>query len=402
MAIFRAVFCGVEHESLRLPALGSSLFDPDHFPFLEGRDKGSSWRTDTAKPLPIDNRTVLLLLEAIQQFQGRTLSYRALDVEQIGYVYEGLLERTVRRTDEVTLELDATKKSEYPWVKLAELDSASLKSPEKLVELLQERSGSSVSRVRKALARDVDDSLADRLLTTCQGDIQLRDRIKPYAHLLRTDPWGYPLVYPAGAFIVTSGSNRRETGTHYTPKSLTENIVTETLTPIAYIGPAEGTPRKSWQLKSPSELLDLKICDPAMGSGAFLVQACRWLADRLVEAWSQAEATGKMISVDGDVLEELDTREPLPRDTDSRIVIARRLIAEQCLYGVDLNPLAVELAKLSIWLVTLAKGLPFGFLDHSLRCGDSLLGIHRLDQLTELSMTPEQKGKRSDRLFGKT
>ena len=185
LAIFRAVFCGVEHESLRLPALGSSLFDPDHFPFLEGRDKGSSWRTDTAKPLPIDNRTVLLLLEAIQQFQGRTLSYRALDVEQIGYVYEGLLERTVRRTDEVTLELDATKKSEYPWVKLAELDSASLKSPEKLVELLQERSGSSVSRVRKALARDVDDSLADRLLTTCQGDIQLRDRIKPYAHLLR-------------------------------------------------------------------------------------------------------------------------------------------------------------------------------------------------------------------------
>ncbi|WP_268063727.1 MULTISPECIES: Eco57I restriction-modification methylase domain-containing protein [unclassified Citrobacter] len=401
LAVFRAVFCGVEHENLRLPALGSSLFDPDHFPFLEGRAKGSSWRTDTAKPLPIDNRTVLLLLEAIQQFQGRTLSYRALDVEQIGYVYEGLLERTVRRTDEVTLELDATKKSQYPWVKLAELDSASMNSPEKLVELLQERSGSSVSRVRKDLARDVDDTLADRLLTTCQGDIQLRDRIKPYAHLLRTDPWGYPLVYPAGAFIVTSGSNRRETGTHYTPKSLTENIVTETLTPIAYIGPAEGTPRKAWQLKSPTELLDLKICDPAMGSGAFLVQACRWLADRLVEAWSQAEATGKMISVDGDVLEDLDTKERLPRDTDARIVIARRLIAEQCLYGVDLNPLAVELAKLSIWLVTLAKGLPFGFLDHSLRCGDSLLGIHRLDQLTKLCMTPEQKGKRSDRLFGK-
>ncbi|MDT3754061.1 ATP phosphoribosyltransferase regulatory subunit [Citrobacter freundii complex sp. 2023EL-00966] len=401
LAIFRAVFCGVEHESLRLPALGSSLFDPDHFPFLEGRAKGSSWRTDMAKPLPIDNRTVLLLLEAIQQFQGRTLSYRALDVEQIGYVYEGLLERTVRRTDEVTLELDATKKSQYPWVKLVELDSASMNSTEKLVELLKERSGSSVSRVRKDLAKDVDDSLADRLLTTCQGDIQLRDRIKPYAHLLRTDPWGYPLVYPAGAFIVTSGSNRRETGTHYTPKSLTENIVTETLTPIAYIGPAEGAPRKAWQLKSPTELLDLKICDPAMGSGAFLVQACRWLADRLVEAWSQAEATGKMISVDGDVLEDLDTKERLPRDTDARIVIARRLIAEQCLYGVDLNPLAVELAKLSIWLVTLAKGLPFGFLDHSLRCGDSLLGIHRLDQLTKLCMTPEQKGKRSDRLFGK-
>ena len=399
LAIFRAVFGGIEHENLRLPALGGSLFDPDRFPFLEGRAKGSSWRTDAATPLPIDNRTVLLLLEAIQQFQGCTLSYRALDVEQIGYVYEGLLERTVKRTDEVTLELDATKSAKTPWIKLAELDSARLDGAARLAELLQERSGSSASRVRNDLVKAVDDTLADRLLTACQGDTKLRDRVKPYAHLLRTDPWGYPLVYPAGAFIVTTGSDRRETGTHYTPKSLTEAIVTETLTPVAYVGPAEGTPRDQWALKSPAELLDLKICDPAMGSGAFLVQACRWLADRLVEAWSQVEASGKTVSVDGEVLDAGAATEPLPRDSEARTVIARRLIAERCLYGVDLNPLAVELAKLSIWLVTLAKGRPFGFLDHNLRCGDSLLGIHRLDQLTELSMTPGGKGQQ--RLFGK-
>jgi hypothetical protein len=398
LAIFRAVFGGIEHENLRLPALGGSLFDPDRFPFLEGRTKGSNWRSDAAKPLPIDNRTVLLLLEAIQQFQGRTLSYRALDVEQIGYVYEGLLERTVKRTDEVTLELDATKSAKTPWVKLAELDSARLDGAARLAELLQERSGSSASRVRNDLAKAVDDTMADRLLTACQGDTKLRDRVKPYAHLLRTDPWGYPLVYPAGAFIVTTGSDRRETGTHYTPKSLTEAIVAETLTPVAYSGPAEGTPREQWALKSPAELLDLKICDPAMGSGAFLVQACRWLSDRLVEAWSLIEATGKPVSVDGEVLEAGVAKEPLPRDSEARTVIARRLIAERCLYGVDLNPLAVELAKLSIWLVTLAKGRPFGFLDHNLRCGDSLLGIHQLNQLTELSMTPTGKGQQS--LFG--
>jgi len=398
LAIFRAVFGGIEHENLRLPALGGSLFDPDRFPFLEGRAKGPDWRTDAAKPLPIDNRTVLLLLEAIQQFQGRTLSYRALDVEQIGYVYEGLLERTVKRTTEVTLELDGTKNAKAPWVKLAELESARLDGPERLAELLQERSGSSASRVRNDLARPVDDTLADRLLAACHGDTSLRNRIKPFAHLVRTDPWGYPLVYPAGAFIVTTGSDRRETGTHYTPKSLTEAIVTETLTPIAYVGSAEGTPREQWVLKSPAGLLDLKICDPAMGSGAFLVQACRWLADRLVEAWSLAEGSGMTVSVDGEVLDAPGTKEPLPRDTEARTVIARRLIAERCLYGVDLNPLAVELAKLSIWLVTLAKGRPFGFLDHNLRCGDSLLGIHRLDQLTELSMTPTGKGQQ--RLFG--
>ena len=342
--------------------------------------------------------TVLLLLEAIQQFQGRTLSYRALDVEQIGYVYEGLLERTVKRTAEVTLELDGTKNAKAPWVKLAELESARLNGAEHLAELLQERSGSSASRVRHDLAKPVDDTLADRLLAACHGNTALRDRIKPFAYLVRTDPWGYPLVYPAGAFIVTTGSDRRETGTHYTPKSLTEAIVTETLTPIAYVGPAEGIPREQWVLKTPVELLDLKICDPAMGSGAFLVQACRWLADRLVEAWSRADAAGKTVSADGEVSDVADTKEPLPRDAEARTMIARRLIAERCLYGVDLNPLAVELAKLSIWLVTLAKERPFGFLDHNLRCGDSLVGIHQLEQLTELSMAPGGKGQQS--LFG--
>ncbi|KAG8150184.1 Eco57I restriction-modification methylase domain-containing protein [Burkholderia catarinensis] len=398
LAVFRAVYGGIEHENLRLPALGGSLFDPDRFPFLEGRAKGSGWRTDVAKPLPIDNRTVLLLLEAIQQFQGRTLSYRALDVEQIGYVYEGLLERTVKRTVEVTLELDSTKSAQSPWVTLAELESARLDGTDRLAELLQQRSGSSASRVRNDLSRPVDDALADRVLTACHGDTALRDRIIPFGHLVRTDPWGYPLVYPAGAFIVTTGFDRRETGTHYTPKSLTEAIVAETLTPITFVGPAVGTPRAEWSLRSPSELLDLKICDPAMGSGAFLVQACRYLADRLVEAWAHAEVLGKMIGVDGRVADADASIEALPRDTEARTIVARRLVAERCIYGVDLNPLAVELAKLSIWLVTLAKGRPFGFLDHNLRCGDSLLGIHRLDQLTQLSMNPSGQGQL--RLFG--
>ena len=269
-----------------------------------------------------------------------------MDVEQVGYVYEGLLERTVRRTAEVTLELDGTKNAKSPWVKLAELESARLDGTDRLAELLQERSGSSASRVRNELAKPVDGMFADRLLAACSGNAGLRDRIKPYANLVRVDYRGYPLVYPAGAFIVTTGSDRRETGTHYTPKSLTEAIVTETLTPIAFVGPAEGISREHWRLKSSVELLDLKICDPAMGSGAFLVQACRWLADRLVEAWTQAEATGKTVGVDGEIMDTPNTKESMPRDSDTRTVIARRLIAERCLYGVDLNSLAVELAKL--------------------------------------------------------
>ena len=386
LAIFRAVYGGVEHEGMRMPALGGSLFDPDRFPFLEGRAKGSYWKTDPAKPLPIDNRTVLLLLDSIQLFQGRSLSYRALDVEQIGYVYEGLLERTVKKATDVTLELDATRSAKKPWITLGELESARLDGQKRFESLLQERTGSSVSRIRNDLAKTVDETSSDKLLTACNGDEQLRDRLLPVFHLLQTDRWGYPLVYPKGAYMVAMGADRRETGSHYTPKSLTEAIVKETLEPVAYIGPAEGKERQDWVLKSAAKLLDLKICDLAMGSGAFLVQVCRWLSDRLVEAWELAEKSGKAISAEGEVLDALGKKEPLSAQAEERLLTARRLIAERCLYGVDMNPLAVELAKLSIWLITLAKGRPFGFLDHNLRHGDSLLGIQSLDQLLHLNM----------------
>jgi hypothetical protein len=401
LATFRAVYGGIEHETLRLPALGGSLFDPDRFPFLEGRAKGSYWKVDAARPLPIDNRTVLLLLEAIQQYEGRTLSYRALDVEQIGYVYEGLLERTVARTERVTVELTSGKGAKKTLYGLEELEALYRRGGGVLVDALSgvDATKRGAGAIRKDLERSVDAAQASRLLTTCAGDEGLHERILPFLNLLRTDPWGYPLSYPEGAFIVTTGSERRETGTHYTPKFLTERIVETTLEPVAYVGPAEGMPRGQWSLKSAEELLDLKICDPAMGSGAFLVQVCRWLAERIVEVWAAEETAGRYITGEGEAVDDLAGKEVMPVNPEERLVIARRLVAERCIYGVDLNPLAVELAKLSIWLVTLAKGRPFGFLDHNLRCGDSLLGIHRLDQLTELSMTPDSKGQQ--RLFGR-
>src|SRR5690606_15938001 len=335
-------------------------------------------------------------------FEGRTLSYRALDVEQIGHVYEGLLERTVKRVDDVTLELDSSAKAKNPRVTLGEIESARLDGPARVAELLKERSERSESAIRNALERAADDRLAARLLTVCRGDVGLRDRILPYAPLLRTDPWGYPLVHHKGAFVVVLGADRRESGTHYTPKSLTDKILAATLTPVAYGRPAEGAVRGEWELKSAEELLDLKVCDPAMGSGAFLVQACRWLSDRLVEAWSVTEASGKQIDSEGRIVDDATAGgfDPLSQDPEERAIVARRLVAERCLYGVDKNPLAVELAKLSLWLTTVSKGRPFGFLDHNLRSGDSLLGIHDIRQLTELSMTP--KGSKQLRLFGRS
>jgi len=96
-----------------------------------------------------------------------------------------------------------------------------------------------------------------------------------------------------------------------------------------------------------------------MGSGAFLVETCRHLGDALVEAW---HAHGEP--------------QAIPADEDE-VIFARRLIAQRCLYGVDKNPVAVDLAKMSLWLVTLAKDHPLTFVDHALRHGDSLVGLSR-------------------------
>jgi len=399
LAVFRAVYGGIDHPTLRLPAMGGSLFDPDRFPFLEGRLKGTSWRQHRAEPLPIDDRTVLLLLEAIQTFEGRTLSYRALDVEQIGHVYEGLLERTVARVEDVTLELEGGAQAKNARVTLGELESARLDGQTSMVTLLVERSKRSESALRSALTLEVEPQQRARLLSVCRGDVGLRDRVEPYVRLLRADPWGYPLVHPSGAFVVVLGTDRRETGTHYTPKSLTEKIVEETLTPLVYEGPARGAPRSEWKLKTSQQILELKICDLAMGSGAFLVQVCRFLSARLVEAWAVEEQTGCIVDLTGGVHEAHSSFEAIPPGAEVHAEHARRIVAERCLYGVDLNSLAVELAKLSLWLVTLSKGRPFGFLDHNLRRGDSLLGINRLEQLTELTLDPSTA--RQGRLFGK-
>jgi len=404
LSVFRALHSGIDHESLRMPALGGSLFDPDRFPFLEGRPKGSHWRDTSATPLPIDNRTILLLLDSLQildQSGGALLlSYGALDVEQIGHIYEGLLEYTVARVPSVTVGLIGSKNAKNPNLTLPELESALMDGTHALLALLEKTTKRSESAIRNALARPVDDVVYSRLTSVCGGDTALTHRIRPFANLLRTDAWNDPIVYREGSFMVTLGADRRETGTHYTPRSLTESIVKTTLEPIVYLGPAEGEPRERWLLRSSDEILDLKICDPAMGSGAFLVQTCRWLAERLVEAWGAEEAQGGVVTAEGEARPQLGEADPMPSELDERLIIAKRLIAERCLYGVDVNPLAVELAKMSIWLITLAKDRPFAFLDHNLRHGDSLLGIHRLDQLTRLRWDPDS-GPYQQRLFGK-
>ena len=137
---------------------------------------------------------------------------------------------------------------------------------------------------------------------------------------------------------------RKESGSFYTPRPLTEFLVRRTLAPLV-----SGA--------SSARILALRVVDPAMGSGAFLVAALRYLAGALERARIEEGALHE-----GDVTEA--DRQQL-----------RRLVAQRCLYGVDANPTAVMLAKLSLWLATLSPGRPLGFLDHRLKCGNSLAGI---------------------------
>lgn len=399
LSVFRAVYGGIDHENMRLPALGGSLFDPDRFPFLEGRAKGSNWHKEPAKPLPIDNRTVLLLLESIQQYQGVGLSYKALDVEQIGYVYEGLLDRGVTRSKVMMVELNATKSAKSPWISFDELIGSRAIGEDKLILLIKEKTGQSVNRIRADLSRHADESLSEKLFTACQGDRNLHLEVLPFANLIKLDPWGYPLIYPAGSLIIMTGSDRRTTGAHYTPQSLTEVLVNKALGKVVYEKSDNASDGNNLILKSPTDLLELKICDPAMGSGAFLVQACRFLSEKLVESWGVQEKLGNEVQVDGLIVPNGESHELMPKDAPLRMLMAKRLIAERCLYGVDLNPMAVELAKLSIWLLTLSKNLPFGFLDHNLRSGNSLLGVISLNQITELNLNSNEANQ--FHLFGR-
>ena len=193
---------------------------------------------------------------------------------------------------------------------------------------------------------------------------------------------------------------RKDSGSYYTPDDLVDLIVRETVGPLAdarieaFAAKAEdiassqvSEDRRMGHLKrlDPAEmLLELKVCDPAMGSGHFLVNLVDYLADRVIEAMAEAEAlvdgylSPLVERIDGIRNTIIDNAEDRGWTFDAGQLddrhIVRRMVLKRCVYGVDKNPMAVELAKVSLWLHTFTVGAPLSFLDHHLRCGDSLFG----------------------------
>ncbi|MFF4018899.1 Eco57I restriction-modification methylase domain-containing protein [Streptomyces sp. NPDC001843] len=398
IALFHAVHGGVDHpgSGFHLPAYDGSIFDPEKYPWLER----------TTPLLPIDDRTVLHMLQAVQEVrvgkgkdrEVRTLSFRALDVEQIGYVYEGLLSFDGRRATEHMVGLIGPEGLEHE-VPLGELESLAAKSGASVKTLAKSihdkwkdpKPPATAGQLEKKLAPlgTEDAAEARRRLNAVTKDPGLTERLLPFAGILRDDLRGLPTVIPNGALYVTESSLRKNTGTHYTPRFLAEEVVLHALEPLVYEpGPLQTADTGEWRLKSSEQILDLKVADIAMGSAAFLVAACRYLADRLIEAW---ESEGRADAMTYRAGRAVDAVTAADAEQDPVVVEARRQVIEHCLYGVDINPMAVEMAKLSLWLVSMDPGRPFTFLDDRLVCGDSLLGVHSMEQIQSVHMKPGQQ-----------
>ena len=515
LTLFRLIHEGGSHRGLQIPAREGYLFDPDRYNFLEGRP-GKLRRRDvdgeTAVPRVSDG-VLFRVLDNLLMLDGERLSYRTLDVEQIGSVYETMMGFDLEVAQGRSISIKPKKSHGAPTT--INLEALLAQKPGDRNKWLKAQSDQEVTgQAATALkdAKTVEDLLAAL-------DRKIARKVTPNA-------------VARGTMVLQPSDERRRSGSHYTPRSLTEPIVRTTLEPVlrqlcggsresgvgssknaadrivprpqgvavgdvAHQGvlspdkslseggavrsdvadsarggldsgqhrrgerPREhggihsvpthragkpegaGNPSDSLQRSgdllddsnrasseddrrprsnaesadsqpateaggvgdrkggvgngesgveddlgtssslipdslfptphatcpTPEQILNLKVCDPAMGSGAFLVEACRQLGDALVKAWHFHRCLPK-----------------LPPDEDE-VLHARRLIAQRCLYGVDRNPMAVDLSKLSLWLATLAKDHPFTFLDHSLRCGDSLVGLTR-DQIAAFHWQP--------------
>lgn len=406
LATFRAVHGGVNHDRLTLPAYGGSLFDPDRFPFLEGCrapdhlivsgvDMGPA---DDAvegpgRPVAIDDRTVLAILDALLTIEvksGRTkvaqrVSYKALDVEQIGHCYEGLLDHGASSIDVLALGLVGPDGAE-PEIWIEDLETRLALGQDVLYEWLsdKDRCGKSASALAGLRAKQPEGVDLARLRVACGHDDETVTRVLPFWGLIRTDLRGLPIVLLPGSQYVTQTSTRRNMGAQYTTKALAEEVVQYALEPLVYDpGPQNEADPEKWQLRTPAQILDLRVCDPAVGSGAILTAAGRYLADRLVES------VARYGSGEGTFAERLAGLATAP--AGEQIVLARREIVDHCLYGVDKNPVAAEMAKLSLWLTTMARERPFTFLDHAIQVGDTLLGITDLEQVRWLHLDPSQR-----------
>ena len=205
------------------------------------------------------------------------------------------------------------------------------------------------------------------------------------------------IVLPGEWYLVRWGGTRKGSGSFYTRPGLAVPTVHRTLRPLAYDPPtdADGSPDTAapaarWAPKPPERILALTVCDPACGSGTFPLAALRFLTEALyasLQHHCRLEADGertlvRLLGIHAEtnpeeerLADELIPCRPEDDDFEPRLsAVLRRYVVERCIYAADLDPLAVELCRLSLWIETMDRNLPFGFLDHKIKCGNALVG----------------------------
>lgn len=366
-ATFRLFSEGLASSELKVSPLGGMLFGAESAPLLSR----FAW-TEQGVAALLDS--LLWTRERGQDARAR-VHYGSLDVEDLGRVYEALLELEPGIADRPMCRLRRAK----------------------LEVVVDAGKGEPYRAASRPAADNAEDDDADE--DSGGDEAPRRGKAKT--------TWVEDIT--KGRFFLRVGLGRKATGSYYTPGPFVRFLVQETLAPQV----AERSPGSD---PKPGELLKLKVLDPAMGSGHFLVEACRFLGEKLYEATRLCDGLAAdaeraaAASKDAAERERLTGRarelrqrvEALPDPNDELVAylpsraaeggesglsqsralaICRRLVAVHSLYGVDKNPLAVELAKVSLWLESYAEGLPLTFLDHRLLCGDSLTGPFLADLL---------------------
>ncbi len=351
----------------RIPAYGGALFDvsPDN--------PGS---THFIESLTWGDAVVAEVLDYLTRVEGKRgagkqpVSYRELDVEHLGSIYEGLLEQTIAITD-----------TELWRVKLDGKEL--LVKAEQRADLASRRGEQVIGEARIIDSEPADEPEDDFEPTDDEESEEDEESTESKAPKkpIRTD--AKPI--PKGTAYLKAAVGRKQSGSYYTSRALVDFLVRRAIDPLV-------------KNKTPQEILSLKIADPAMGSGHFLVGATRRLGEHLLAAYRD-EVSNIMSQIqnltENEVLCDADIPSDLQRvwkDDIRALAVCRLLVAGNCIYGVDKNPLAVDLAKVSLWLTTAAADHPLTFLDHRLQCGDSLLGLDT-DMLLQAPEVKQKTGK---------
>ncbi|PKN59368.1 MAG: hypothetical protein CVU56_00560 [Deltaproteobacteria bacterium HGW-Deltaproteobacteria-14] len=426
LALFRLLHQGSPHPAVTIPAYGGDLFRPGD-PEGDGVQRALALLEALAAPPDDDviHRVLVLLTRTTLKVRDgagwRTVAapvdFTELTSEYIGILYEGLLDYELHRAgsdpvvflnlgDQPALPLDRLEAMEDKAL-LALVEKAKIKkqaatedadADEEADEEGDDDAPDDVDPDDDAEGDDASDGVApDADESDSVEDARAEARARALAWGRRAAEVGKLVKKPKGKkadvtavfeatldaaakqlvadlklpgelYLVRWGGTRKGAGTFYTRPQLTLPTVRRTLEPLIY---------DAGVVHPPETLLALKVCDPAMGSGSFLVAALRVLTAAVVTSLHTHDRITRVngrTTVACDLLPEGDRSQPTEGFDDRLEAIVRRAVVEHCLYGVDIDPLAVELARVALWVETLDKRLPFTFLDHKLRCGDSLVG----------------------------